>query len=421
MKLTDLKCRTATRENDGSKLWDGGGLYLELHKNGRKYWRYKYRIHGKERLLSIGVYPEVPLVEARQRHKEAHKLVAAGTDPSLHKLEQQAARKLSAANTFEVVAREWINHKRSEWTPKYATTITNRLEVDIFPQIGKLPIDSIKLPTLLDMLREIEARGVYELSRRANQYCSQIFRYAVQTGRAARDITVDLRGALKTKKVEHHAAIDSKELPKLIHALKRNDARMYHPTRLAVELMMLTFVRTTELITMRWDEIDWEDKVWVIPAEKMKMKRAHVVPLSKQSIALLEELKAINGTREWVFASHTRPRQPMSNNAILAALYRMGYKGQMTGHGFRALALTTLQEKLGYPFEVADVQLAHAKKHSLGEAYDRAQFLDKRKVMMQDWANYLDGLTGVDKVISMHEFKETHNASRNKSETLSKR
>lgn len=389
MKLTDVKCKTAKPAAAAYKLPDGGGLYLYVSSQGTKSWRYNYRIHGKGKTYTIGKYPEITLVEARDAHKQAHKRVAQGVDPMQEKKEKKLSGALNAENTFRALAEEWHAHKKSEWSEKYATTIWNRLETDIFPQVGSLPIAEITAPTLLNLFRAIEAREVYELTRRAHQYCSQIFRYAVVTGRADRDITADIRGALKNKKTEHHAAIDARELPELLQALERNDARMYKPTRLAVQLMMLTFVRTNELIHMRWEEIDWKAHQWIVPANRMKMGKAHIVPLSKQALAVLEQMKVYNGNREWVFASHTKPRQPMTNSTILAALYRMGYKGKMTGHGFRALALTALQEKLGYPFEVADLQLAHAKKNSLGEAYDRAQFLDKRKTMMQDWADYL--------------------------------
>ncbi len=403
MKLTDSKCRTCKPEAKAVKFADGGGLYLEVTPAGGKIWRQKYRFDGKEKLLTHGKYPLVTLAEAREKREEAKKLLQQGIDPGAAKKEDKAQRRIESANTFEAIAREWHEYKKQEWTEKYADTIINRLEVDVFPTLGKMPMVDMKPPVLLKLLKDIEARGVYETTRRINQYCSQIFRYAVVTGRMERDITGDIRGALKSKKTQHHAAIDSRELPEFLQTLERNDARMYKPTRLAVELMMLTFVRTNELIHMRWQEIDWAHKRWVIPAEKMKMGKAHIVPLSQQSLAILEELKHFNGHREWVFASHTFPRQPMSNNTILAALDRMGYKGRMTGHGFRALALTTLQEKLGYPFEVADAQLAHAKKHSLGEAYDRAQFLDRRTKMMQDWADYLERATKEEKVIPLKE------------------
>lgn len=393
MKLTDVKCRTQKPSDRAVKLADGGGLYLEVMPNGSKFWRQKYRYNGKEKRLSHGKYPLISLSEAREKREEAKRLLSGGYDPAIEKRLAKVSANENHGNTFEAIALEWHADKKSEWSDKYANTIMNRLETDIFPAIGKLPIKEINAPILIQMLKEIEARGVYELTRRANQYCSQILRYAVMHGKAERDFTYDIRGALKSRKVKHHAAIDSRELPEFIKALNANDARMYKPTKLAVELMMLTFVRTSELIQMRWEEIDWAGEEWVVPAERMKMSKPHIVPLSSRSLEILTEMQRINGNREFVFASHVKPKQPMSNNTILKALERMGYKGRMTGHGFRALALTTLQEKLGYSHEVADCQLAHAKKHSLGAAYDRAQFLDQRRKMMQDWADYLEGLS----------------------------
>lgn len=392
MKLTDVKCRTQKPGDKAIKLADGGGLYLEVMPNGSKFWRQKYRYKGKEKRLSHGKYPLISLSEARDKRDEAKKLISDGHDPAMEKQLAKATATENRDNTFESIAREWHAHKQDEWTEKYATTIMNRLEADIFPSIGKLPIREVNAPILIKMLKDIESRGVYELTRRASQYCSQILRYAVMYGKAERDFTYDIRGALKSRKVKHHAAIDSRELPELIKALNANDARMYKPTKLAVELMMLTFVRTSELIHMRWEEIDWAGEEWIIPKERMKMGKPHIVPLASRSLEILTEMQRINGNREFVFTSHVKPKQPMSNNTILKALERMGYKGRMTGHGFRALALTTLQEKLGYPFEVADCQLAHAKKHSLGAAYDRAQFIDQRRVMMQDWSDYITSL-----------------------------
>ena len=393
MTLTDIKCRTAKPSDKAYKLPDANGLYLYVTTKGTKSWRYNYRIFGKNKTYTLGKYPQIPLLEARDTHKQLHKKVTQGIDPTVEKKHAKLMGGEDADNTFEAIAREWHAHKAGEWTDKYRTTIMNRLEADIFPIIGKLPIKEVTAPILVKMLQGIEARGVYELTRRANQYCSQILRYAVMHGKAERDFTLDIRGALKTKPVKHHAAIDSRELPEFIKALNSNDARMYKPTRLAVELMMLTFVRTNELIYMRWEEIDWVAEEWIIPKERMKMGKPHLVPLSNRSLEILTEMQRINGNREFVFASHVKPKQPMSNNTILKALERMGYKGKMTGHGFRALALTTLMEKLGYPHEVADCQLAHAKKHSLGAAYDRAQFIDKRRVMMQDWADYLESVS----------------------------
>lgn len=388
MKLDDRQCKTAETREKPYKLSDGAGLYLQITPKGSKYWRYKYRHLGVEKLLAFGTYPQTSLKEAREQRLAARKLLDKDIDPSAAKKEDKREKRLNSANTFEAIAREWHLHKQPEWQLKHAKTILTRLEADIFPEIGKLPIRDVTSPILLEVMRRIEARGALEVSKRCNQYCGQIFRYAIQTGRADYDITTTFKGALKTRPVKHHAAIDPQQISKLLNDLQ--NAQLSKITRLAFELMFLTFVRTHELRHAKIDQFDFEKKVWIVPVEYSKMRRKHTVPLSKQALKVIEQLQVINGYREWLFASPNKPKQPICENTLLTALYRMGYKGTMTGHGFRALALTALQEKLGYPHEVADLQLAHKKPHSLGEAYDRAQFLDQRAVMMQDGANYLD-------------------------------
>ncbi len=405
MKLTDIKCKNAKylpeEKPNGSKhkLMDGGGLFLHIKPNG-KYWRLKYRFNDKQKLLAIGVYPEITLAEAREARDKARKLLLQDIDPSAHKEEQKRTKRINAANTFEIIAREWHEKKKGGWSPRYAATLLMQLESNIFPRLGKLPIGEITPAILLDALQELEKRGVYEITRKAKQMCGQIFRYAIPKGLAARDITIDLKDALETRKTEHFASIEPDELPQFIKDLNRNEARMYPTTRLAVEFMMHTFTRTSEMIQAKWTEFNFEEAIWTIPASRMKMGKAHLVPLSHQTLKILEEIKLHNGNYEWVFASHTRPRNHMSNNAILKSLERMGYRGRMTGHGFRALAMTTILEKMSYPFDVVDAQLAHAKKNSLGDAYDRAKYLTQRKTMMQDWSNYLDRIAvGGDNVI----------------------
>lgn len=401
MKLTDIKCKGVkyNPEGKGNKLSDGGGLFLHIKETG-KYWRFKYRFDGKEKLLAIGVYPQVTLAEAREEREKAKKLLQNNIDPSAQKEAKKRERRIKNANTFESIAREWHNKKKSGWSADYAKTILTRLEADIFNRIGNIPISSITPAIMLDALQDIEKRGVYEVTRRAKQYCGQIFRFAIINGLADRDVTADLKGAIESKPTEHLASIEPNELPQFIKDLYRNDARMYPTTRLAVEFMMHTFVRTSELIEAKWSEFDFEGRIWTIPAERMKMKKAHLVPLSTQTLKILQDLQRYNGNYEWVFASPTRPRDHMSNNAILKALDRMGYKGRMTGHGFRSLAMTTILEKLAYPFDIVDAQLAHAKRGSLGAAYDRAKYLEQRKKMMQEWSNYLDRITvGGDNVI----------------------
>lgn len=390
MPLTDTACKNARPKNKSYKKADGNGLYLEVMPTGARYWRLKYRFGGKEKRLACGVYPETSLAEARERRAVARKMLVDGIDPSSAKRDRQQLAEMNAANTFEAVAREWHARNLEKWTPLYGQDILHRLETDIFPVIGKRPVAGISALVVLNALKKIENRGAGEMARRAGQYCGQIFRYAVVTGRAERNPTTDLKGALKPVTHGHFAALEPKDLPEFLHALARNDARLFILTRLAIRLILLTFVRTGELINATWDEFDLDGAEWAIPAERMKMRKPHIVPLSKQAVAILHQLHTMNGSYEWVFASPSKPRQHMSNNTILKALERLGYKGRMTGHGFRALAMTTIKEKLKYPHEVVDRQLAHAPRNKVDAAYDRTKFLDERRKMMQAWADYID-------------------------------
>lgn len=399
MKLTDAACKNARPKEKAYKLSDGQGLYLLIKPNGKKYWRLKYRIHGKEKLHALGVYPENSLAKARADRDKARKLLQADIDPSLDRQERKRLGKLNADNTFETVAREWHEHSQNRWTNRYAQELLHRLESDIFSEIGKLPVATIKPRQILDALQKIERRGAHEIARRALQTCGQIFRYAVVTGRAESDPTRDLKGALKPFKKGHYAALDSKDLPEFLKVLGNNDARLYPQTLRALRLLMLTFVRTGELIQAKWDEFDLDAAEWNIPAERMKMRKPHIVPLSKQAIALLKEQKELTGQWDWVFPNQVRPKKSMSNNTILMALRRMGYQGEMTGHGFRALAMSTIKEKLGYRHEVVDRQLAHAPRNKVDAAYDRAAFLDERRKMMQHWADYLTAVAAGQKVV----------------------
>lgn len=392
MKLTNIKIKQAIPETKPYKLYDGKGLYLLVNPNGSKWWRYKYRFSGKEKLKSIGVYPEITLAEAREECHRVRKLVQSGEDPIEQERKQKFEQKLKNSQTFEVVAREWHKQRYDGWTTRHAANILNRLEADIFPVIGRKPISSLTPPIILDCLRKIEDRGAHELARRAMQMCSQVLRYGVATGRIERDVTTDLRGALKKFKRGHYNSISPDELPHFLKLLNENKPRLFRQTVIATKLLMLTFVRTSELIEAKWSEIDFDKQEWVIPAERMKMGKAHVVPLSRQVISLLKEQHEKSQKSEYVFPSIPRPKQPMSNGTILGALKRLGYKGRMTGHGFRSLALTTLKEKLNYPHEIADRQLAHVPSNRVDAAYDRAQFLEQRKVMMQDWADYIEKL-----------------------------
>lgn len=389
MRLSDKCLKNTKPTTKPYKLFDGGGLYIEIMPHGGKLWRLKFRYAGKEKRLSLGTYPLTTLKEARARRDEAKKLLEKNIDPSLAKQESKRQAILNNAITFEIIAREWHENAKEKWSKDHAATILKRIEMHLFTRIGNLPIKAITPPLLLNVLKQVENGGVYETTKRIRQYASQVFKYAVITGRAEKDVAADLAGALKHSKVKHYATIDIKELPEFLRKLNSNDARLFIQTRLAIELMLLTFVRTSELLEAKWAEIDLDNKVWVIPAERMKMRKAHVVPLSNQTIQILERLKFSNETSQYILPSPIASRKPVSENTILYALYRMGYKGKATGHGFRALAMTCIKEKLGYRHEVVDRQLAHAHRNSVDAAYDRAEFLEDRKKMMQEWADYI--------------------------------
>lgn len=399
MKLTDKACKAARPKEKPYKLSDGGGMYLDVRKNGSKYWRMKYRVNGKEKLLALGVYPDISLAEARDKRTHAKRMISEGLDPSQEKQKRKVLSKENRDNTFEAIAREWHKARSPLWTPNYARGVLIRLEKDIFPEIGHYPIKEIEPPILLHAIRKIEARNAIEIARRQLQKCGEIFRYAIAESRAQRDPSADIKGALSPQKKTHYAALGVDELPEFIHALDRNDARLYQNTRNALRLMMLTFVRTSELINARWDEIDFEAKRWIIPAERMKMRKEHMVPLSDQAIAILRNQQDIAGHWPLVFPSPVRPRNPMSNNTILKAISALGFKGRMTGHGFRALAMSSIKEKLNYRHEVIDRQLAHAPKNKVDAAYDRAAFYDERTKMMQEWADYLDEVAAHGQVV----------------------
>lgn len=412
MKLSDIQCKNAKPLDPPTKsprkLADGMGLYLWVMPNGKKYWRYRYRdIRNKYREYAIGVYPEITLAEARDKTRQARALLRDGVDPNTHKKDIRTLRQSEAENTFELIAREWHEHKKSEWTEVHAQTMLDRLEKDVFPVIGRRPIKEITHAHLLDTAKRIQERGANELAKRVVQMSSHIFQYAVITGRAENNIGRDIRGIIRPKPKGHYAAIEAKDLPEFLQALRSNQARLFRQTQLAVELLMLTFVRTSELIKAEWSEFDFKERQWIIPAKRMKMNRDHIVPLSQQAIVILNELRNLHKHPEYVFPSQINRKNHMSNNTILMALKRIGYKGKMTGHGFRSLAMSTIMERLGYRHEVPDLQLAHAKRGDVARAYDRAQFMDERTSMMQEWADYLDGLYKTGEVIP---FKQVQHA-----------
>lgn len=391
MKLSDKACKNAKPKEKPYKLSDGGGLFLLVQKNGSRYWRYKYRMNGKEKLIALGVYPEVSLKEARDKHKESHKLVSEGIDPQEKKQADEHARIIESSNTFERVARDWHNVNSLRWEDSNARRILIRLEKDIFPVIGCKPINEITAPQLLLVIRGIQKRGAHDIAKRNLQNCGRVFRHGIVTGRCDRDVAADLKDCLLPAKKKHHPSIDISEIPKFLEDLETNKSTMYIQTYWAIKLLMLVFVRPNkEFIRAEWGEFNFEDAAWIVPAHRMKMKLEHIVPLSKQALAILKQLKELNGWNKYVFVGRNDPQKHMSDNTILKALYDMGYKGRMTGHGFRSLALSAAKEKLGYRHEVPDRQLAHVPQGEVNKAYDRAKFMPDRIKMMQEWADYLD-------------------------------
>lgn len=392
MPLTDTAIRTAKPQDKPYKLADGGGMYLEVSPAGGKWWRLKYRIGGKEKRLSLGTYPEISLKNARERREEARKLLAAGVDPSDHRKATKAAKEAESTNTFEVIAREWFAKKAPTWADVTAKKELGRIEKDLLPWLGSRPIDAITAPELLEVLRRVEGRGALESTYRVKQIAEQVFRYAIATGRADRNPVPDLKGALQPVKHTHHAAITNpKAVAGLLRALDGYEGTLV--TKCALRLAPLVFVRPGELRNAEWSEIDLDKAEWNIPAVKMKMREAHLVPLSAQAIAILRELQPLTGNGRYVFPSPRTNKSPMSDNAILAALRRMGFaKDEMTGHGFRAMARTLLDEVLQVRPDFIEHQLAHAVRDPNGRAYNRTAHLEERRKMMQLWADYLDGL-----------------------------
>jgi integrase len=392
MALTDIQCRNAKPKDKAYKLSDAGGLYLFVSKAGNKIWRMKYYFPkgGKEKKIVFGEYPLVSLQDAREKQMEAKKLLLQNIDPMASKKEELQNINEELSNTFKDIALKWYDFSKHKWTERNAGYVTRRLEQKIFPHIGSVPITQLKRKQIIEAIRHTEDAGSSDLAHRLAQYCKQICSYAVQEELIDFNPAVELTSSLKKYKQGHHAALEAHEIPPFLKAIDRNDARLYPTTRYAMKLLMLTFVRTNELIGARWEEIDFENAQWTIPAERMKMKIPHLVPLSKQVITLFKLLQELHGNSEFVFPNQVNARKTMSNSTILRALYQLGYKGKLTGHGFRATAMSVIMEKLNYRYEVVDLQLAHAPKDKMQAAYARAKFLDERATMMQEWANYID-------------------------------
>jgi len=411
MKLTDLDCKNAKAREKNYKLFDGGGLYLEVRTNGGRYFRWRYRFAGKDKVLTIGTYPRVGLAAARRAVDAAREKLTGGTDVAASKKVEKLTQKLTANTTFKGIAEEWIAKMGARWVKSHAARTARRLEIDIYPDLGNRPISEITTPEVLAVLQKIEARGALETAKRVKQNCSQVFCYAVETGRAEKDPTALLSSAALSlpEKRNLPAITDAAGIGGLIRSI-----RGYHGlpiTRAALQLAPLVMLRPNELRRAEWAEFDLDGRgfdypgvpLWRIPVERMKLPKEdkkqsthHLVPLSKQAVAILREVQKITGAGKYVFPSPRTTARPMSENGVLSALRRMGYgKDEMTGHGFRAMARTAIEEQLHIDAKFVELQLGHAVKDMNGRAYNRTKFVPERVDMMQRWADHLDKLAEV--------------------------
>lgn len=387
--LTDTRVKTAKPQDKIFKLTDERGLHLSVYPNGSKLWQMRYRFEGKQKTASLGKYPQVSLAEAREKRDQMRKQVANEIDPVEAKRVTKLVKKFAQENSFEAVARDWYASWAAARSPRHAEYVLRRLEADVFPAIGKRPVSEIKAPELVAMMKAIEKRGALDIAKRAFQTTGQVFRYAIAHALADRNPTADVKPSdvLASRRKENYARVDAKELPNLLRKIEGYQGTPV--TRLAIKLLALTFVRTGELIGAKWEELDLESAEWRIPAERMKMRTPHIVPLSKQAIQILQVLHGVTGHSKFLFPGERDHSKPISNNTILKALERMGYKGRMTGHGFRGLASTILHEK-DFEHQHIELQLAHQERNSVSASYNHATYLTQRTKMMQWWADYLD-------------------------------
>ncbi len=389
MPLTEIECRNAKASEKTRRLSDEYSLYLEITQTGNKYWRYKYRFAGKEKRLAIGVYPEISLKKARELRDEARTKLRAGIDPSAEKKANKQQLYLNAENSFKSIATEWLDKRKHLLTELHSQKQLRLLEVNVYSVLGNTPINDITAPVVLSLLRKIESTGTLDKAHRVQHLIGQIMRYAIVTGRADRDVSADLRGALQPAKKNGYAHLKEGELPELLKSLEKHQGDIQ--TKIGLKLLILTFVRTIELRGAKWEEISIEKAEWRIPAERMKMREIHIVPLSNQALALLRELKIITGNNQYLFPNRNNPAKYISANTLLFALYRLGYRTRTTGHGFRATASTILNEK-GFRADVIERQLAHGERNKVRASYNFAQYLPERKQMMQWWAEYIENL-----------------------------
>jgi integrase len=399
MALTDTEIRRSKPDESPYKLSDGGGLHLLVTPTGGKLWRWKYRFDGAEKLMALGRYPEVALADARERRDAARKRLANGIDPMAERKAEKTAVLVATEHTFEKIAELWLEHWRGNKSARHSATTQNRLKVNVYPVLGERPIAEVEPMELVQLAKGIEGRGASDMAKRILQIVGMVFRYAVAHGYSKRNPAAEIRPSdiLKPTRKTNMARIDAKELPALLRSIEVYEGRQL--TRLAIKLMALTFVRTSELICARWEEFDIDARRWSIPATRMKMKTPHIVPLALQAIEVLELLRTISGNSELIFPGEQDSKKSMSNMTILKALERMGYKGRMTGHGFRGLASTILHEQ-DYNHDHIELQLAHAPRNAVSAAYNHALYLEPRAIMMQDWADFLERTQRGGKVLS---------------------
>ena len=400
MALTDIAIRSAKAKGKPYKLSDSGGLFILIATTGGKLWRYSYRFDGKQKTLALGSYPDTGLKEARERHAAARKILAAGVDPNENRKNETAAKKLSAANSFELVARQWWQSYMKSKADSHKEKVIRRFELYVFPWLGKKPISEITAPQFLEVIKRIEKQNIAETAKRTLQTAGQVFRYAVQNGMIERDITADLKGALAATTVKHMAAFtEPKDVAELLRALDGFKGTI--TVQCAIRLAPLVFVRPSELRMAKWADINLEAATWQYLVSKTKTN--HIVPLSTQAVAILRELHPLSGQGEYVFQGGHSHLKPMSESAINAALKRMGYdtRTQITGHGFRAMARTILHERLNIDPAIIEHQLAHKVPDTLGSAYNRTKFIQQRTIMMQSWADYLDSLKNGAQIVSI--------------------
>lgn len=398
MALNDTQIKALQPKDKSYQVTDGDGLAIQVEPSGRKLWRLRYTFNGKQAMISLGGYPEVSLAQARERRLEAKKLLSQGVSPSEHRKSIKRDRMKAAENNFEAVAGQWLGQWKVGKSERHSRIVMTRLQQDVFPDLGNRAISTIQAYEIVAVVKKIAGRGAIDLAKRALQTISMVFRYAVAHNLAERNPAADVRPGdiLPSIKKQNYARVELKELPDLLRAIEFG--RSSPMTRLAVRFLALTFIRTSELIGARWDEIDFDNAQWRIPAERMKMKTPHIVPLSRQALDVLELLKALTGEGRLIFPNQNDHSRPMSNNTILKALEVAGYKHRMTGHGFRGLASTALHEQ-GYNHEWIELQLAHSQRDEVSAAYNHALYIPQRTQMMQDWADYLDSVKSGGNVI----------------------